>query len=62
MRDIYCPICKANGKEKLLLKVSDDTEGILYPKCRGCRRVVAIRVRAMNEPDKTSKAHFFDRG
>ena len=55
MKDVICPVCKTHGHVKLLLRVSDDTTGILYPKCRGCRNVVKIVIRAKSEPkDKGS--------
>jgi len=51
MKDVICPVCKASGRTKLLLRVSEDTQGILYPKCRGCHNVVKIVIRAKSEPD-----------
>lgn len=49
MKDIYCPLCKAKGKKKLLGRCDEHAEGKIYLWCKW-HGEVEIELRRAGEP------------
>lgn len=41
-KEIYCPLCLKRGKKKIIGKVSEDTEGVLYLWCKEDKKEVKV--------------------
>lgn len=41
---VYCPECEKKGRKKLLMKVDENANGVIYPWCKVCHKNIKINL------------------